>query len=49
LLAALAMTVLFIWSVFEEWGVVWGSIPVAITLTAWFRPKKHDEGEKGEG
>ncbi|GAB6196699.1 cytochrome c oxidase subunit I [Lysobacter xanthus] len=42
LLAAIALTGLFIWTVFEEWGVVWGSIPVAITLTAWFWPKKSE-------
>ena len=49
LLAALALTVMFIWSVFEEWGVIWGAIPVAVTLTAWFWPKKGDENLKGEG
>ncbi|MGY3264845.1 cytochrome c oxidase subunit I [Lysobacter sp. HA35] len=48
LLAAIAMTGLFIWSVFEEWGVVWGSIPVAITLTAWFWPKASEPSLKGE-
>jgi cytochrome c oxidase subunit 1 len=34
---------MFIWSIFEEWGVVWGTIPVAIALTAWFWPKKDEE------
>ena len=45
---ALALTVLFIWTVFEEWGAVWGAIPVAITLTAWFWPKRGDHGEPKE-
>ena len=40
LLSALALTVLFVWSIFSPWGVVWGSIPLAIALTAWFWPKR---------
>jgi cytochrome c oxidase subunit 1 len=39
LLSALALTVMFVWSIFSPWGVVWGSIPIAIALTAWFWPK----------
>jgi cytochrome c oxidase subunit I+III len=39
LLSALALTLLFVWSVFSPWGVIWGAIPVAIALTAWFWPK----------
>jgi cytochrome c oxidase subunit I len=42
LLAALALTLLFIWSVFNPWGVVWGAIPLAITLTLWFWPRRPD-------
>jgi len=38
LLAALATTALFIGSIFHEWAVVWGAIPVAITLCGWFWP-----------
>ncbi|NUS38935.1 MAG: cytochrome ubiquinol oxidase subunit I, partial [Lysobacter sp.] len=38
--SALALTLLFMWSVFSPWGVVWGAIPVAITLTAWFWPRR---------
>jgi hypothetical protein len=40
LLSALAITLLFVWSIFSPWGVVWGAIPVAIALTAWFWPKR---------
>jgi cytochrome c oxidase subunit 1 len=47
--SALALSAMFIWTVFEEWGVVWGSIPVAIAFTAWFWPKSGDENLKGEG
>ena len=40
---ALTLTALFIGSIFEEWAVVWGAIPVAIALTGWFWPKKDEE------
>jgi hypothetical protein len=39
-LAALATTTLFIWSIFTPWGVVYGAVPVFITLTGWFWPKQ---------
>jgi cytochrome c oxidase subunit 1 len=42
LLAAIATTVLFISSIFTPWAVVWGSIPVAITLIAWFWPGREE-------
>jgi len=45
-LAALATTVLFIWSIFNAWGVVWGAIPLAITLTGWFWPAKQEVQER---
>ena len=31
--------VMFIGSIFTPWAVVWGAIPLAITLTGWFWPK----------
>jgi cytochrome c oxidase subunit 1 len=46
LLAALATTALFIGSIFTPWAVVWGSIPVAVTLTAWFWPKRKQAEER---
>jgi cytochrome c oxidase subunit 1 len=39
---ALATTVLFVGSIFTPWAVVWGSIPVAIALTAWFWPRRRE-------
>jgi cytochrome c oxidase subunit 1 len=39
-LAALATTVLFVGSIFTPWAVVWGAVPVAITATCWFWPKR---------
>jgi len=38
LLAALATTVLFIGTVFSPWALIWGSVPVGITLIGWFWP-----------
>src|SRR3954451_15106773 len=38
-LAAVATTILFIGSVFTPWAVVWGSIPLAVTLIGWFWSK----------
>jgi len=43
--AAVATTVLFIASIFSPWAVVWGSIPVAIALTAWFWPDRRETAE----
>lgn len=43
--AALATTVMLIWSIFSPWAVVWGSIPIAITLIGWFWPKGTPEDE----
>jgi cytochrome c oxidase subunit 1 len=38
-LTAITTSILFVWSIFSPWGVVWGSIPVAVTLIGWFWPK----------
>ncbi|MET3997056.1 cytochrome c oxidase subunit I+III [Bradyrhizobium sp. S3.9.2] len=43
--AAIATTVMLIWSIFSPWAVVWGSIPVAIALSGWFWPKGTPEDE----
>ena len=44
LLTALSSTTLFIWSIFTPWGVVYGALPVFVTLVGWFWPKSADEG-----
>jgi heme/copper-type cytochrome/quinol oxidase subunit 1 len=44
LLTAIATTVLFVWSIFTPWGVVYGAVPVFITMVGWFWPKHPDEG-----
>jgi cytochrome c oxidase subunit 1 len=38
--SAIALTVLFIWSIFNPWGVVLGAIPFAVAATIWFWPKR---------
>ena len=43
--AAIATTIMLIWSIFSPWAVVWGAIPVAITLIGWFWPKGTQEDE----
>jgi cytochrome c oxidase subunit 1 len=46
LLAAIAVGATFLASIFTPWAVVWGAIPVAITLTGWFWPKGTPEDEE---
>jgi len=43
--AAIATTVMLVWSIFSPWAVVWGSIPIAIALIGWFWPKGDPEDE----
>ncbi|MGY0782648.1 cytochrome c oxidase subunit I [Azospirillum argentinense] len=40
LLSALAVTVLFIGSIFTPWALVWGAVPLAVGLVGWFWPKR---------
>jgi cytochrome c oxidase subunit 1 len=40
-LSAVAVTILFVGSIFTPWAVVWASVPVAIATTFWFWPKRH--------
>jgi len=39
LLSALAVSLLFIGSIFDEWFLVWAAIPVMLCLIGWFWPK----------
>ena len=43
-LTAIATTTLFIWSIFTPWGVVYGAVPVFVTMVGWFWPKSPHEG-----
>jgi cytochrome c oxidase subunit 1 len=39
-LSAVATTVLFIGSIYTPWAIVWGSVPVAVAMIAWFWPRR---------
>ena len=41
--AAIATTVMLISSIFTPWAVVWGSLPIMMTLIGWFWPKSTPE------
>jgi cytochrome c oxidase subunit 1 len=43
--SAVAVTVLFIGSIFTPWAIVWASIPVAVALTGWFWPRQEETAE----
>jgi len=38
LLTAVATSVMFIWSIFQAMGLVWGAIPTFVCLIGWFWP-----------
>ncbi len=40
LISALAVTILFVGSIFTPWALVWGAVPVAITAIGWFWPDR---------
>jgi len=42
---AVAVSALFIGSIFTPWALVWGAIPVTVALIGWFWPK-HEETER---
>src|SRR4030095_260001 len=39
LIATLAVTVMFVCSIFSPWAVLFGAVPVTIALIGWFWPK----------
>ncbi|MEI9412461.1 MULTISPECIES: cytochrome c oxidase subunit I [Mesorhizobium] len=46
LLAAIAVGGTFLYSIFTPWAVVWGAVPIAVTLVGWFWPKGDPEDEE---
>jgi heme/copper-type cytochrome/quinol oxidase subunit 1 len=46
LLAAIAVAIFFVGSIFTPWAVVWGTPPVAAALVGWFWPKGSREDEE---
>jgi cytochrome c oxidase subunit 1 len=43
--SAIFTSIMLIASIFTPWAVVWGTIPIAIALTIWFWPSKHETRE----
>jgi cytochrome c oxidase subunit 1 len=48
LVTSVAVTILFIGSIFTPWAVIWGSIPVTIAMIGWFWPKKDETRKRRE-
>jgi hypothetical protein len=47
-MTALSTTVMFIWSIFQAMGLIWGAIPTFVCLIGWFWPTGgKDKLEKG--
>jgi cytochrome c oxidase subunit 1 len=47
-LTAIAVTVMFIGSIFTPWALVYGAVPVFIAMTAWFWPKPGESAEEAD-
>ena len=48
-LAAVASTGFFVTSIFTPWALVYWALPIFVTLTGWFWPKKGEESEERIG
>jgi cytochrome c oxidase subunit I len=40
LVSGVAVSAMFVGSIFTPWAVIWGAIPVAVALTFWFWPQR---------
>ena len=40
LIGAITISIAFVWSIFDQWGFIWGAIPAGIAMTIWFWPRK---------
>ena len=40
LVAGIAVTAMFVGSIFTPWAVVWGALPIGAALTGWFWPQR---------
>jgi len=40
--SALAVTLLFIGSIFTPWALIWGAVPVTVALIGWFWPSRKE-------
>jgi cytochrome c oxidase subunit 1 len=41
LLTALAVSAMFVGSIFTPWALVWGALPIGAAVTGWFWPKRN--------
>jgi len=46
--AAIATTMVLIGTIFSEWALVWGAVPLTIAFSGWFWPKRPRRGAKQE-
>jgi cytochrome c oxidase subunit I+III len=46
LFAAAAIGVTFVYSIFSPWAIVWGAVPIAVTLIGWFWPTSAPEDQE---
>jgi cytochrome c oxidase subunit 1 len=42
---ALATSITLLWSIYTPWAIVYGAVPIAVTLVGWFWPKGSKEDE----
>jgi cytochrome c oxidase subunit I+III len=40
LVSAIGISIAFVWSIFDQWGFIWGAIPAGIAMTIWFWPRR---------
>nr|WP_244492573.1 hypothetical protein [Aureimonas sp. AU22] len=40
LVSALAVSAMFVGSIYTPWAIVAGTLPIAIALTVWFWPRR---------
>jgi cytochrome c oxidase subunit 1 len=45
LFAAIAVGITFLWSIYTPWAVVYGALPITVTLIGWFWPTGTKEDE----
>ncbi|MFL5239240.1 MAG: cytochrome ubiquinol oxidase subunit I, partial [Rhizomicrobium sp.] len=45
LFAAIAIGITFLWSIYTPWAVVYGALPITVTLIGWFWPTGTKEDE----
>ena len=43
--AAIAVGIAFLWSIYTPWAVIYGALPITVTLIGWFWPKGTKEDE----